>query len=611
MSRKFELVAPNGEVDVHPDPPGLWARVVVAGLWQDAKITRRRWPHAACVGPLRTRAGIDLLIRNLLLNDQVRVVVIDGPTGGVVGEETRDALERLWHQGEGVLSLLGADLAPYAVLVRDNVKLLDTKHHRIEGSADGTRMSAMSIDPAKPYPVGWNLLPNEDRPGGAVRLPPPPPKASAPAPHGDPGERVAGDTLAEVWPLALATVMRFGREIPSTGGATREFLNLVSVIRDPIASLRLVDHIEINVALTSPSVLGLTWATVEKYTHEQLIGSVVPEGQSYGYGMRMAGAGRPETVREGIERAARGQLYRDDESTINQFAAVKKLLTEQPDTRCAYLTPWRVSEDCGKPSNTPCLVGVMFRAVPAETMDLCAICRVRVGEKGCADHGKERASYTRNALHMTVHFRSHDMASAYPLNLAGCCLWLSEWARDLGMSVGTLTCVSSSAHVYSRDWAKTESVIESARRPTIVWDQRSVWRVELYDTEEVIPQVCDRLLPPHHQERCAKPATAMWSGYDGKNTPLWSRCDEHPQTSDRTEKFPSVPLPLPRRKALRAIALAADGQGGVLDSTKPIAVIEAATPGGLRTAIERSGLVVGIGAGMWLGAEIERVWGMK
>lgn len=71
----------TNRLDIHEDPPGLWQRVCVIGMWQDAKITRKRWPFASCVGPLRTKAGIDLLVRNLAHNPQIRLIIVDGPHG--------------------------------------------------------------------------------------------------------------------------------------------------------------------------------------------------------------------------------------------------------------------------------------------------------------------------------------------------------------------------------------------------------------------------------------------------------------------------------------------------------------------------------------------------
>ncbi len=609
----------TNRLDVHEDPPGLWSRVAVIGMWQDSKITRKRWPLASVVGPLRTKSGVDLLVRNLLANPQVRVVVIDGPTGGVVGEDTKEALFSLFC-GESHRTLLGDDIGhPEAAELVHEVTLLDVKEGwRPRGEPNDLRF--FCAGEARKYVE----IEEKDRSSPAIRILAPSPKASSSAPHGDPGERVAGDTLAEVWPLVLQTAMRFGREVPTQYGTTKEFLNLVSVIRDPLASLAgFGDGGEVVIGENGLGqgvhpILGLTYATVETYTHDQLIGSVVPEGQSYGYGSRMHGVGGwriqedllrilNNSTHDGGEIESQGisAAVRDfTEGNSDQLEAIKKLLTDKPDTRAAYLTPWRSDEDSGKESGRPCLVGVMFRVTPEKCDDDLSNRKTYAVQpmmtQSWNGHKPQSMHVVANTrLHMTVTFRSHDLHGAYPLNLAGCCLWLVEWARDLGMAVGTLTCHSHSAHVYDRDWAKAEAVVEASPKPALRWDQRSVWRVEKVEGPKPAsgPWSCEEIEEAEDNglQCCGEPATCV-------DDDRHYFCDEH-------KTFESKPLP--RQPILRAVALAADGQGSVINSTKPIAVLEAESPSALRLAITRSGLVTETGAAMWLGAEIERVWGAK
>jgi thymidylate synthase len=617
-----------GLLDIHDNPPGLWKRVAVVTLWQDSKIGRKRWPNAAVVGPLRTKAGIDLLVRNLLANPQIRVVIVDGPTAGVVGEQTLGALNGLWLRN---FDVIGEDVPRDALRAMfDNPPESMVFRFMREELGDNPEQFVLDF-------VGED---DENRPAFACgTYPPPAPKASAPAPHGDPGERVAGDTLADVWPQALHRIMRFGREVPTQYGMTREVWNLVSVIRDPSLSDSMLRHayrevypaegkqIPFNItngeayAVKHP-VLGLTYAEVVRYYREALTGSVVPEGQSYGYGARMAGVADQlrcpacsglaypsqsyESMRaiydaldEPIRACAtapwgylcatkqsasiqrvRGEPFREDRRAhSDQFAAVKKLLTTSPDTRAAYLTPWQADLDAGKERGRPCLVGVMFRATP-NTMSI--------------------TPQQPKTLHMTVWFRSHDVGSAYALNLAGCCLWLVEWARELGMAVGTVTCMSSSAHIYDRDWKKAEEVIAAIKWPAIVWDQRSSWRIERVDGPDDVEAVCDYIedYDVYDIREAGLPyspcgALAVGGCYGT------TRCAKHLRHIDERYR-----KPLPKKPILRATAF----MSGPESDGKVIAVLEAESPGALKLAIERSGLVTGIGQAMWIGSEIERVW---
>ena len=125
-------------------------------------------------------------------------------------------------------------------------------------------------------------------------------------------------------------------------------------------------------------------------------------------------------------------------------------------------------------------------------------------------------------------------------------------------------------------------------------DQRSSWRVEK------LSDPCDKCvgkgrLPVYaHGEFCTEcDATYLidgkWVCSDSSTPTDWRACDcLGGQTNHR----------------LRAVAFTP----GPESDGKIIATFEAETPGGLRMAIERSGLTTGIGSAMWLGSEIERVW---
>ena len=217
---------------------------------------------------------------------------------------------------------------------------------------------------------------------------------------------------------------------------------------------------------------------------------------------------------------------------IDQLERLNELLTRDPSTRAAFVSPWR-SETDGGHGGEPCLVGAHFRAVDG-------------------------------ALHLTVIFRSHDLFGAYPHNLAACCLWLVRTAEAHGMAVGTLTCCSFSAHVYERDWAAAQDVVEAYKPPPGPrWDPRTIWTVEA---------VAD-----------AAP-------------------DDHPASSGY-------------RRKLRATAFAVEHREGGGNTTpgegEVVAVFEAKTPETLMRDLAESGLIQEPAALLWLGGEVERVWRQK
>lgn len=300
----FEPVVPNPDLSIHASPPAPWDRVAVVCRWKDAHTFRRRWPEAAVVGPLRSIRGIDLLVRNLLANPQIRIVVVDGPDL-TAGERTTAALQAFWCGTPGPRQALWPDIPS------DLIEALIGEVRLITG-----------VTPADLQ--GMTLPWVGDRPSGRHVFPPRPPEKTAAAPPGDPGQRVAGETLAEVYPAALREVLDFGLETPSKYGVTREILGLVTVIRDPFETVEDVIH-------GRPLPFKLSGEELAEYTR-RISTDHAPTEDLYSYGSRMA----PQVPRF-LER-----------------------LTRQPDDRGLFLTPW-LPDDQEKPGGRPCLVGVQFR----------------------------------------------------------------------------------------------------------------------------------------------------------------------------------------------------------------------------------------------------------
>ncbi len=609
----FDLPWDNADIDIHPDPPEGWHRVVVACGWQDAKVARKRWPHAAVVGPLRTVRGIDLLVRALLANPQVRVLVWDGPDL-TPGEATKTELQRYFPLS-GPSAMQSIDLAQdeyaeYALgLVRAAAASVLPHHDPITGDAVG-------VWPwwAPPHDFELALADrglDRDRVVQMV-LPPPPPAPTTRAPHGDPGERVVGDTLADIWPQLLQRTLTCGREIPTHYGATRELLSVFSVIRDPVATLDSFGSTATTpgpegpgdtIAFNSPPhpVLGFTWAELEDY-YRRLTTDVVPEGAAYSYGSRLAG--NVQSLGQAVEVGVRRALAPWMSDPLDQFAFLYQGLKAEPLYRGHFLTPWRAYQDAvvGK-SGRPCLVGVQFRAVPLPACETCGGGGV-VSAGPCPFCGGRRPEHQ---LHAQVVFRSHDLYGAYSLNLAAVCMWLVNTAMRHRMGVGTVSCLSVSGHVYERDWAAAQEVIEAYKPPTVRWDQRTSWRIEKVALPQPWPKVGDTV---HYVAQMAgEDYSGTWRilRYDHyeDGSVLGVRLepiDVHPEHDIECFSTTDLTLIEPRPVyELGATALTPDG-------SEVVATFEAPNPGNLRLQLERSGLVTGTGAALWLGAEIERVW---
>ncbi|MBP7070378.1 MAG: thymidylate synthase [Methanothrix sp.] len=62
-------------------------------------------------------------------------------------------------------------------------------------------------------------------------------------------------------------------------------------------------------------------------------------------------------------------------------------------------------------------------------------------------------------LHLSIFFRSHDFAGAYPANLYGLARLLQYVAGEVGAEPGSISTTSSSAHIYEHDWDWVERML--------------------------------------------------------------------------------------------------------------------------------------------------------
>jgi thymidylate synthase len=65
-------------------------------------------------------------------------------------------------------------------------------------------------------------------------------------------------------------------------------------------------------------------------------------------------------------------------------------------------------------------------------------------------------------LHLSIFFRSHDFAGAYPANLYGLARLLQYVSREIGVEPGSISTTSASAHIYEHDWDFVEKMLLGA-----------------------------------------------------------------------------------------------------------------------------------------------------
>lgn len=242
---------------------------------------------------------------------------------------------------------------------------------------------------------------------------------------------VQGDRRVERSGTALPTIHPPPRPLPCDEGLPGD-PGSVSVVGDSIWQVWFGALAEVmahgRVSSTSygqdqREILGLSWSirdpmarppaglldveSLDRYASEHFLSDSPPPGVAYTYADRM-------------QRRWGGQIDR-----------VVDLLEESPGQRRCWVSLWDNEQGLGEKS-PPCLVGCWFRV-------------------------------QGDQLHLWACFRSHDLLRAFPSNLWGLGNLGEEVAALLGLSLGSLSGVSLSAHVYEDGWDEARALAQKRR----------------------------------------------------------------------------------------------------------------------------------------------------
>lgn len=152
-----------------------------------------------------------------------------------------------------------------------------------------------------------------------------------------------------------------------------------------------------------PDFLEITKEGIEEYV-PQITTNKSFDGVSYTYGQRF-----------------RSQFK------VDQVDGIINDLKRNKDSRRAYATTWDPNIDSTS-SSPPCIDSI-------------------------------QAIVRNNKLYLTVYIRTNDMYKAWPLNAFGLRYLQKIIADELKLELGTLTTISSSAHIYENDWNRAKEKI--------------------------------------------------------------------------------------------------------------------------------------------------------
>lgn len=191
----------------------------------------------------------------------------------------------------------------------------------------------------------------------------------------------------DCWEELIVRTMRFGRPVRLSKGSRLELLNARAVITEP--------------AEDTPGALAEFGFDIERFSayQDEILEPELPEGIAYTYGHRLRG-------------------YYDQGLGTDTLGTVIAKLRDDPHTRGAYIALWDSSADIsGKPQSAaadkPCLTTLFFRA-------------------------------PEDRLTLTATYRSHNMLSAWLMNVYGLIAIQRHVAAGAGIEVGPLTVISHS-----------------------------------------------------------------------------------------------------------------------------------------------------------------------
>lgn len=212
------------------------------------------------------------------------------------------------------------------------------------------------------------------------------------------GFRVSGATVAQAWLKLLNEIYKYGRPKHtrySQDNSLKEILNLTAVVTNEDPEHEYF-----------PEYLPFSLTELKSYYAELMTDREIP-GVAYNY----------------------GKLLRKDLG-IDQVKEVKKLLEKRPDSKKMAMTllwPERYWHDA-QTSDTPCLTQLF-------------------------------GSVQDKKFFLTAHFRSQDMVHGWPRNTFALRKLQKDIADSAGYSMGALTMITHSAHMYGDDFNLVENLL--------------------------------------------------------------------------------------------------------------------------------------------------------
>lgn len=377
-------------------------------LFNKSAILREK---TAILGTLYSRSGVNIILRNLALNPQIRKFFLWGSGGlsntqfGVMG---KSLIEKIWKDGvEDDGTIKGTK---FKIEKEINVEVLK----KIISNVEFIDISNLLFEEVE------NHLEKINEAGAPymepVRFPEAVLEKIETFPSEEVGWLVRGNTILETWLRVVERIMRYGL-IKGTqyGYQQRELIGITWVIDSENP-----DSPDLSLASDWPEELIKVVGATEKYIKEYysvFLSPELPVGISYTYGNRLMNYPLKDRKLDQIEEV------------------IIKQLKDSPDSRRAVATTL-VPEVDAFSKEPPCITQL-------------------------------QALQSRGRLHFLATIRSHDIFKAAIPNAFGLRILQKRVTEKLGFELGQLQITSQSAHIYEQDWDNANQLVKC-----VFWERK-------------------------------------------------------------------------------------------------------------------------------------------
>ena len=248
-------------------------------VWNDPEIVLRTEPrildHAAVLGSLYSREGVNIMLRNLCLNPQISHVFLWGHgnlSKTPIGTAGRESLEKLWTDGHAAAAQTGFRMHPtidqnVVGIVTRNVELVDVSELSLHEVVEKMKQ----LEKKEPYmePAAFE----EFRRSSDFTFP-----------SEEVGFVVRGDKISDAWIKVVDKIMRYGTIKPTEyGNNHRELQAITWVIENEDMNDRHVPDWPDDVK----RAVGLEKNSLDRYISTIFFDPSPPDGTAYTYGNRL------------------------------------------------------------------------------------------------------------------------------------------------------------------------------------------------------------------------------------------------------------------------------------------------------------------------------------